>query len=173
MRRFALVSAVLVVACGCSSARSRSAPAAVASSAAPAPIGAIAAVATAATTRLPFAADPPRNRDGERGRDSVPLSIKRLLSEEQSEMRDVLVLAAPIGDARGRARAAAEVSVLADELRAIEASLRAPANDSDRLDEIVVKLHLLATRIGILHDALRVAAGPTTAVEIDVGATKP
>src|SRR5687767_3368845 len=114
MRRLALMSAMLVVACGCSSARSRSAPAAVAKapSAAAAAPGGVPVATAPATTPLAFAADPPRNRDGERDRDSVPLSIKRLLSEEQSEMRDVLVLAAPIGDARGRARAAAEVSAL-------------------------------------------------------------
>jgi hypothetical protein len=165
MRRLALAPVLLMVLAGCSSARSRSAPAAIAPSAAPSPV-ATEKPKDSASAPLNFAVDPP-SHDG--GRDPVPLSIKRLLSEEQTEIHDVLVLAAPIGDARGKARAETEVNALVDELRAIEASLRAPGarSDSARLDEIVTKLQLLATRIGILHDALRVAAGPTSAVEIE------
>ncbi len=103
--------------------------------------------------------------------DRVPLSIKRLVSEEQSEIQDVAVLAAPVGDARGRARAQAEVTTLANELREIEASLQSvspsPASNSEHLDAIVVKLHRLATRISLLHEALIVATGPTNAVEVE------
>ncbi len=82
-------------------------------------------------------------------------------------MKDVSILAGPVGDERGRARAAREVSALADELRTIEAGLRAGSVDSSRLDELVVKLQLLQTRIAILHDALRLASGPPTAVEVE------
>jgi len=100
-------------------------------------------------------------------RDPVPLSILRLVSEQGSEMSDVAGLAAPVGDARGRARAAAEVNALADELRIIEASLRGGSVESERLDELVVKLQRLQGRIAIVHEALRVASGPPTAVQVD------
>lgn len=118
--------------------------------------------ATATLFALPVAAHSER-------RDALPLSIQRLVSEERSEMQDVATLAAPVGDERGRARAAREVTALADELRGIEAGLRARVSelDSERLDEIVVQLQRLSTRIAILHDALRVASGPPTAVEVD------
>jgi hypothetical protein len=82
-------------------------------------------------------------------------------------MQDVITLAGPVGDERGRARAAREVSVLADELREIETGLRAGSVDSNRLDDIVVKLQRLQTKLAILHDALRVASGPPTAVQVD------
>ena len=100
-------------------------------------------------------------------RDPLPLSILRLVSEQNSEMKDVAGLAGPVGDARGRARAAAEVTALADELRAIEASLRAGTVESDRLDELVVKLQRLQTRTVLLHEALRAASSPNVAVQAD------
>lgn len=100
-------------------------------------------------------------------RDPLPLSILRIVSEQNSEMKDVAGLAAPVGDARGRARAAAEVTALADELRAIEIALRGGMVESERLDELVAKLQRLQTRIALLHEALRVASGPPTAVQVD------
>ena len=125
----------------------------------PAPLAALHDPPAASTfAALPVAITP---------RDPVPLSILRLVSEQGSEMNDVASLAAPVGDARGRARAAAEVAALADELRIIEASLRAGSVESERLDELVVKLQRLQGRIAIVHEALRVASGPPTAVLVD------
>jgi hypothetical protein len=143
---------VLVLLAGCSSPRP-----------APREPSGAAAIAPSEFASLPIASEAAIARE----RDQLPLSIKRLVSEQQSEMKDVIGLAGPVGDERGRARAAREVSVLADELRSIEAGLRTGSVDSNRLDEIVVKLQLLQTRIALLHDALRVASGPATAVQID------
>jgi len=132
----------------------------------PAPRAAV-AVAPAATAPPESAFATLPLASGAAVRDPLPLSVQRLVSEQNSEMKDVAGLAAPVGDARGRARAAAEVSTLADELRAIETSLRAGSVESDRLDELVVKLQRLRTRIALLHEALRVASGPPTAVQVD------
>jgi hypothetical protein len=100
-------------------------------------------------------------------RGPLPLSIQRIVAEERSELLDAVALG-PVGDAHGRVRAASEVNALADELAALETELRAAATDSDRLDATIPRLLQLATRIEILHDRIRVAAGPTTAVEIDL-----
>ena len=144
MRRLALAPVLLLVLAGCSSRRRAAEP-----------------------PRLPLFATLPVASGADLPRDPLPLSIQRIVSEQQSEMKDVLGLAGPVGDERGRARAAREVNALADELRDIEASLRADTVESERLDEIVVKLQRLQTRIAILHDALRVASGPPTAVQVD------
>ena len=153
MRRLALTSLVLLLLAGCAA---RPAPKPAVPSGPP--------VATASPL-TPFAL--PVAVSGDRPPDPTPLSIQRLVREQRSEMQDVTTLAGPVGDARGRARAALEVSALADELREIEAALRAGEVASDRLDQVVVKLQRLATRIAILHDALRVASGPPTAVQVD------
>lgn len=147
MRRLALAPVLLLVLAGCSSRRH------------------VAQVAQ--PPRLPAFATLPVASGAELPRDPLPLSIQRIVSEQRSEMKDVIGLAGPVGDERGRARAAREVSALADELRDIETSLRAGTVDSDHLDEIVVKLQRLQTRIALLHDALRVASGPPTAVQAD------
>ena len=155
MRRFTpallplLVLAVLATAC--------SHPRAVARTPAPS------AVVPEPAPDTPFAALPVATTP----RDPLPLSILRLVSEQNSEMKDVAGLAAPVGDARGRARAAIEVTALADELRTIEIALRDGTVESERLDELVVKLQRLQTRIALLHEALRVASGPPTAVQVD------
>jgi hypothetical protein len=152
--RLSFAPVLLLVLAGCSSPR----PAAKA----PAPIAATALAPPASDfASLPVAAAAARTQD------PLPLSIQRIVREQKSEMNDVIGLAGPVGDERGRARAAREVTVLADELREIEAGLRAGSVDSNRLDEIVVKLQLLQTRIALLHDALRVASGPPTAVQVD------
>src|SRR4051794_26683688 len=52
--------------------------------------------------------------------DEVPLSIRRILSEQHTELHDVLALTAPISDPRGRVRATNEASALANELGEIE-----------------------------------------------------
>lgn len=149
MRRFTPAFVALVAACSHPRTTTRTlAP--IAALHEPPPASAFAA--------LPAAAAP---------RDPLPLSILRLVSEQDSEMNDVAGLAAPVRDARGRARAAAEVNALADELRLIEASLRGGSVESERLDALVVKLQRLQGRIAILHEALRVASGPATAVEVD------
>jgi hypothetical protein len=96
----------------------------------------------------------------------LPLSIRRILSEERRELHEIVAIG-PVGDARGSLRAATEISSFAGELVAIEQELSASASDSDRLDEVVTRLQRLATRIELLHDAIRVAAGPTTAVEVE------
>lgn len=148
----------------CSSPR-RPARAVSASDAKPAPIAAT--PAAAALPPSPWSAPVVRRGDPA---DPIPLSIKRLVSEEQGEIHDVVALAGPVGDARGRARAQAEVTTLANDLREIEASLRASPPDSAHLDAVVVKLHRLATRIALLHEALVVATGPTSAVEVEAAA---
>ncbi|MBX3187802.1 MAG: hypothetical protein KF819_12335 [Labilithrix sp.] len=100
-------------------------------------------------TGSPVALAPPDRDDG------VPLSIKRLVREQKSELRDVVALAAVVGDARGRARAIGEVNGLVTELTAIESSL--PRAEGG-FDEPAARLILLEQRIGDLHDALRAAA---------------
>ncbi len=152
MRRFTpILLPLLALATACSHPR--------AVARAPAPGAAVPEPAVASPfAALPLATTP---------RDPLPLSILRLVSEQNSEMKDVAGLAAPVGDARGRARAAAEVTALADELRTIETALREGTIESDRLDELVVKLQRLQTRIALLHEALRVASGPPTAVQVD------
>ena len=108
----------------------------------------------------PFAIDPP-------ARPATPLSISRLLGESQREMSDMGTLTKPLSDPRGQARAMAEVNALADELRDVETALRESQADSGRLDAIATQLQLLQTRIAIVHDRLRVASLPSTAVESD------
>lgn len=172
MRRLPLAAALLVLSSlsACSAPRKPATAADGVTGAKPvAPVtGSAVAVAPAAAVPSPFAQPVARAVDPA---DRVPLSIKRLVSEEQSEIKDVAVLAGPVGDARGRARAQAEVTTLANELRELEASLRAPtptpSPNSEHLDAIVVKLHRLATRISLLHEALIVATGPTNAVEVE------
>ena len=100
--------------------------------------------------------------------DPVPLSIQRIVSEQRREIHDVITLTAPLEDARGRARATGEATALASELVAIEAALAAAGADSDRYDETVVRLQRLATRVGILHEALFGAVSATNALEVDV-----
>ena len=136
----------LVVLAGCSPAQRVSGP--------------IAAVTPDAVPDAPFAGSPP-------AKPATPLSINRLLSESQSEMSDMGTLTKPLADPRGQARAVAEVNALADELRGVEAALRESDADSERLDAIANQLLLLQTRIAILHDRLRVASLPSTAVQND------
>lgn len=100
--------------------------------------------------------------------DEVPLSIRRILAEQHSELHDVLALTAPIPDVRGRARATTEATALASELGEIENALAAAGADSERYDQTVVRLQRLATRVELLHDALRGAVSSTTALEVDV-----
>ena len=152
MRRFTPIALpLLALATACSHPRT--------AARSPAPGAAVPEPAAASSfAALPVATTP---------RDALPLSILRLVSEQNSEMKDVAGLTAPVGDARGRARAAAEVTALADELRSIETALREGTVESDRLDELVVKLQRLQTRIALLHEALRVASGPPTAVQVD------
>ena len=99
--------------------------------------------------------------------DQVPLSIRRILSEQHSEIHDVLALTGPIGDPRGRARATTEATALASELGEIETALAAEGADSDRYDDTVVRLKVLASRVELLHEALRGAVSSTTAVELE------
>jgi len=98
--------------------------------------------------------------------DVVPLSIKRLLSEQRTEIADIRALVEPIADVRGRARATGDVDVLASELAEIQSGLRVTEADSERFDATVVKLQLLSTRTSLMHEALRGAVA-TTALELD------
>jgi hypothetical protein len=101
--------------------------------------------------------------------DGVPLSIRRILTEQHSEIHDVLALTAPLGDPRGRVRATNEATALANELGEIETALGAAGADSERYDETVVRLRSLATRVELLHEALRGAVSSSTAVQVDTG----
>ena len=97
----------------------------------------------------------------------IPLSIRRILAEQRSEIHDVLALTAPIRDARGRARATGEATALASELVDIESTLAASEPTSESYDETVTKLQLLASRVALLHEALRGAVSEKTAVEVE------
>ena len=148
MRRILLVPGALLLVAGCSPAQARARPVVAIGSAAP------------VVPDPPFAGAPV-------AKPSTPLSLNRLLTESQSEMNDMTVLTKPLRDPKGQARAAAEVDTLADELRGVEQALRESNADSERLDAIATQLQALQTRIALLHDRLRVAALPSTAVQND------
>jgi hypothetical protein len=160
MRAITGVTVVLLVT-GCSSARAPApplAPAATPSAALPPAV--VAPVDGSAPLALSVA--PPRSPD------PVPLSIRRIVSEQRSEIRDVLALTAPLPDPHGRARATGEATALEAELQGIEAALDAAGASSDRFDETVVRLQRLATRVALLHEALFGAVGAKTALEVEV-----
>jgi hypothetical protein len=155
MRAITGVTVVLLVT-GCSAAR---APARPPVSGSPAPLAAPKsddAPALALSVRPPGSLDP------------VPLSIRRIVSEQRSEIRDVLALTLPLPDPHGRARATGEATALEAELLAIESALDAAGASSDRFDETVVRLQRLATRVALLHEALFGAVGSKTALEVEV-----
>lgn len=167
MRRLASAMIVLLpLLLGCASRPPPRAPA----TAPRAATATAAALPSATASPSPFATP----MDGPRG--PLPLSIQRILSEEARELADMVALG-PVGDARGRIRAASEVGAIADELSALEKDLRVaatqPEGESGRLDAIVTRLLRLVTRIELLHDAIRVAAGPTTAVEVEAPPAAP
>lgn len=87
--------------------------------------------------------------------DPVPPSIRKRVSEQRAEIRDMHALASVVGDQRGRARALGEVIAREQELGAIDGALAVP--DSPTLDVAVTGLVRLETRIGVLHEALRAA----------------
>jgi hypothetical protein len=89
--------------------------------------------------------------------DPIPRSIRRLLAEERTKMEDIHSLVAVVGDSRGRARAAAQADVLAEELARIQARIEATNGESDRLDETFESLRNLSSRIAVFHESLRLA----------------
>lgn len=97
--------------------------------------------------------------------DTVPRVIRRIVAEQKEEVQHLLELAGDLPDARGRARATNEATVLAQELKQISAPM--DQADSTGLDQIITKLVLLDTRIGILHDALRNATSRGTASVVE------
>lgn len=92
------------------------------------------------------------------GNEDVPRSIRRLVSEQRDEVQSIRLLAADLRDRRGRARALSEAADIAEELSAIESAIRVAGTDSERLDEVVVRLHRLETKTSLIHDALRQAS---------------
>ena len=151
MRRLAVPSVLLLVT-GCSGAAAKVRPEARAATAAPEvarPV--VARVLGRGEVDLP---------------DGVPLSIKRLVSEQRVEIDDIRALVTPIEDVRGRARATRDLDGLAAELGEVESDLKAATADSERYDALVVKLQKLSTRTSLMHEALRGALA-TTAVELD------
>lgn len=92
------------------------------------------------------------------GNEDVPRSIRRLVSEQRDEVQSIRLLAADLRDRRGRARALQEASDLAEELSAIESAVLSAGTDSERLDEVVARLHRLETKTALIHDALRQAS---------------
>ncbi len=90
------------------------------------------------------------------GSDDLPRSIRRLVGEQRDEVQSIARLAAELRDRHGRARALLEADALSQELAQIEAALG--ATDSEALDRIVVRLHQLATKTALIHDALQQAA---------------
>lgn len=91
------------------------------------------------------------------GNEDVPRSIRRLVAEQRDEVQSIRALAAELRDRRGRARALAEADDCAQELQSIEADVLATMADSERLDAVVIRLHRLETKTGLIHDALRQA----------------
>jgi hypothetical protein len=87
--------------------------------------------------------------------DPIPRSIRRLLSEQRETMADIESLVPVIGDARGRARAAAIADLLAGELARVAARIEATNGESDRLDETFEDLRRLSQRISTFHESLR------------------
>jgi hypothetical protein len=87
-----------------------------------------------------------------RNLEEVPKSIRRLVAEERVKVNDCVRLSAIVGDDRGRVRARNEAFGALNELQTIETSLEGA--DSDRLDDLVVRLRRLSTRVSLLHDAL-------------------
>ena len=92
------------------------------------------------------------------GNEDVPRSIRRLVSEQRTEVQSIRLLAGDLRDRRGRARALQEATDLADELSAIESAVVSAGTDSVRLDDVVTRLHLLETKTSLIHDALRQAS---------------
>lgn len=92
------------------------------------------------------------------GNEDTPRSIRRLVNEQRDEVQSIRVLAADLRDRRGRARALQEAQDLADELSTIESAIVSAGTDSERLDDVVTKLHLLETKTALIHDALRQAS---------------
>jgi hypothetical protein len=92
------------------------------------------------------------------GNEDVPRSIRRLVSEQRDEVQSIRLLAGDLHDRRGRARALQEAQDLAAELSEIESAVVSAGTDSERLDDIVRRLHLLETKTGLIHDALRQAS---------------
>lgn len=114
----------------------------------------------------PLAPDPPEpaiegdgpivpSADELPGDADLPRSIRRLVAEQQEEVRSIAALADELRDRHGRARALEEARALRDELSDIEASLG--ASDSEALDAVVVRLHRLATRTALVREALQQA----------------
>jgi hypothetical protein len=158
MRAITGVTVVLLVT-GCSAAH---APARPPASGSPAPLAPLAPPKVDDAPAQALSIAPPRRPD------PVPLSIRRIVSEQRSEIRDVLALTAPLPDPHGRARATGEATALEAELQRIEAALDAAGASSDRFDETVERLQRLATRVALLHEALFGAVGAKTALEVEL-----
>lgn len=92
----------------------------------------------------------------------TPHVVRRLIAEARDQMEKNRAMVTDIRDTRGRARAADEADALDRELRILEA--RADNPDSDNLDDVMDRLHLLDTRIDLLHDKLLSATERTSAV---------
>jgi hypothetical protein len=161
MRALTGVTVVLLVT-GCSSARAPAPPLTAAATPLVAPPAAAAVASGEGSAPLGLSVAPPRSPD------PVPLSIRRIVSEQRSEIRDVLALTVPLPDPPGRARAAGEATALEAELHAIEAALDAEGPRSERFDETVVRLQRLATRVALLHEALFGAVAAKTALEVEI-----
>ena len=102
----------------------------------------------------------------------IPKVVRRLVAEEEDLVERSRAMATELPDPRGRARALADVSELAEELAAIAATMERSsiANGgvaSDILDDVVGKLLLLDTRLALLHERLRTATERTTAVLVE------
>jgi predicted small lipoprotein YifL len=113
----------------------------------------------------PIAAEPDGpitiEREPDERRDEVPRSVRRLVAEQRVRLDECSSLAEVVGDRLGRARARSETSALVERLATIERALREWKDgngDSDRLDGIVDELRRNATRVALLHEALRSAA---------------
>jgi hypothetical protein len=94
---------------------------------------------------------------------SIPRVVRRIVAEEQDLVERSFALAEELPDSRGRERARREIREVAEELDRI----RAPLANAEQLDDTVMKLIQLDTRIALLHEALRTATNRTTAVIIE------
>lgn len=105
---------------------------------------------------------PPILIEQEQSADGTPHVVRRLISEAREQMEKNRAMVTDIRDTHGRARAEDEADALDRELRVLEARANNP--DSDNLDDVMERLHLLDTRIDLLHDKLLSATERTSAV---------
>jgi hypothetical protein len=103
---------------------------------------------------------PPIEVEPQSSTDATPHVVRRLIHEAQEQVDKNREMAAELRDARGRVRAQNESNAIEVELNNLAA--RVDNADSDNLDDVMNRLHLLDTRIDLLHERLRAATDRTS-----------